>query len=238
MTNAQLTETLPDPGRADSGVVLASEWTVPADRQRAAADAALRAWDRHPLPDGLLSHSVYTSTDGERVLHYSQWTDTGAVARFRETDPARQREILAEVPEIERHGVDDYTLYRGGRTEGDTRVAGIIVLVTMIFDGPDPARQREWVDSVFAALDADRAGGTLPEGGIAAYFHTSNDGVKVINYAEWETEQHHIDALAAPGDGIGSPSPLWHRVQNFPGNVGGSVRRYHHVGTVSAAPAG
>lgn len=34
-----------------------------------------------------------------------------------------------------------------------------------------------------------------------------------------------IDA-AVPGEGTGSPSPLWERVQKYPGMVGGGVNRH------------
>lgn len=36
----------------------------------------------------------------------------------------------------------------------------------------------------------------------------------------------HIEALAAPGDGIGSKTPYWERVQSYPGVTGGGVHRY------------
>lgn len=166
--------------------------------------------------------------DGATLLHYSQWTGEQAYQDFvGESRDIRNDEIDAAVPGIERLGLRTYELYRSGlRAAGDTRETGCLVIVEAEFDGPDPARQRAWVDTVFEALGEEAA---LPAGGIAAHFHVSTDGTRVINYAEWESAEHHIAALAAPGEGVGSPSPLWERVQNYPGMTGGGVHRYTPV---------
>lgn len=36
---------------------------------------------------------------------------------------------------------------------------------------------------------------------LAAHFHVSTDGTRVLNYAEWKSAEHHIAALTAPGEG-------------------------------------
>ncbi|MEI7030005.1 antibiotic biosynthesis monooxygenase [Streptomyces pratensis] len=217
----------PDPTRTDARIAKASTWDVGTpERQQQAVDAIRRTWEHREWPHpGLLSYSVYTGEDGATLLHYSQWTGEQAYQDFvRENRDTRNAEIDAAVPGIERVQLHTYELYRSGlRTEGDTREPGTVVIVDVEFDGPDPARQRAWVDAVFEALGDD---GEKPAGGIAAHFHVSTDGARVLNYAEWESAEHHIAALAAPGEGIGSPSPLWERVQNYPGVTGGGVHRY------------
>lgn len=60
---------------------------------------------------------------------------------------------------------------------------------------------------------------------LAAHFHVSTDGTRVLNYAEWKSAEHHIAALTAPGEVVGNPSPLWERVQKYPGVTGGGVNR-------------
>ncbi|MFJ1591358.1 antibiotic biosynthesis monooxygenase [Kitasatospora albolonga] len=217
----------PDPARTDAGIVRASTWHVGTpDRQRYAVEAIRKAWGSRAWPHpGLLSYSVYASEDGATLFHYSQWSGERAHQDFvREGRDARNADIDAAVPGIERLGLHTYELYRSGlRTEGDPREPGCVVIVDVEFEGPDPARQRDWIDAVFEALGNDIR---TPEGGIAAHFHTSTDGTRVLNYAEWESAEHHIAALAAPGEGIGSPSPLWERVQKYPGMTGGGVNRY------------
>ncbi|MEW1611977.1 MULTISPECIES: antibiotic biosynthesis monooxygenase [unclassified Streptomyces] len=223
---AQFTDR-PDPARSDAGIAKSGTWDVGTpERQRQAVDAIRKAWESRPWPHpGLLSYSVYAGEDGATLLHYSQWTGEQAHQDFvREGRDARDADIDAAVPGIERRGLRTYELYRSGlRPGGDTREPGCVVIVDVEFAGPDPARQRDWVDAVFEALGDDVH---LPEGGIAAHFHVSTDGTRVLDYAEWESAEHHIAALAAPGEGVGSPSPLWERVRNHPGVTGGGVSRY------------
>ncbi|WP_455355869.1 antibiotic biosynthesis monooxygenase [Streptomyces sp. SYSU K217416] len=218
---------LPDLFRPGVGTVMSSIWSVGTpERQRAAVDAIAKAWESRPWPSAdLLSYSVYTGNDGDTLLHYSQWTSPAAFAEFtRLHRDERVQEIDAAVPGIERVRLGEYELYRSTAARpGDTRVPETVVIVDVEFDGPDPGRQRAWIDAVFEAL------GTDPHphpGGISGHFHVSTDGTRVLNYAEWESEQAHIEALAAPGDGIGAATPQWQRVQNYPGVTGGGVTRY------------
>ncbi|WP_342671266.1 hypothetical protein [Streptomyces lushanensis] len=60
------------------------------------------------------------------------------------------------------------------------------------------------------------------------------DGTHVLNYAEWESEQAHLDALAAPGDGGGTETEAWRRVRNHPGLTRGTVRRYTPAPSLTA----
>ncbi|MFD4795767.1 antibiotic biosynthesis monooxygenase [Streptomyces anulatus] len=218
----------PDPARADARLAKVSTWNVGTQRRQGeAVDAIRKAWESREWPHpGLLSYSVWAGEDGATLLHYSQWTGEQDYQDFvREGRDIRNAEIDAAVPGIERLEPHTYELYRSGlRAAGDTREAGCLVIVEAEFDGPDPARQRAWVDTVFEALGEEA---DLPAGGIAAHFHVSTDGTRVINYAEWESAEHHIAALAAPGDGVGSPSPHWERVHTYPGMTGGGgVHRY------------
>lgn len=227
----------PDPARTDAGIAKAGTWDVGTpQRQEETVDAIRKVWGSREWPHpGLLSYSVHAGEDGATLLHYSQWTGEQAYQDFvREGRDTRNAEIDAAVPGIERLGLHTYELYRSGlRDEGDTRETGCVVIVDVEFDGPDAARQRDWVDSVFEALGQEES---LPAGGIAAHFHVGTDGTRVLNYAEWESAEHHIAALAAPGEGVGSPSPLWERVQKYPGMTGGGVHRY--TPALSMGPGG
>lgn len=227
--------TLPEISRPGVGVVMVSRWRVGTpERQRATVEAIGRAWGSREWPDtGLLSYSVLTGNDGDTLLHYSQWTGVEAHAEFARTfRDERNAEIDAAVPGIERVGLRPYELYRSvDRAEGESRVPGCVVIVEVEFEGPGAERQKAWVDAVFEALASD----PVPApGGISAHFHVSTDGTRVLNYAQWETEQAHIDALAAPGDGIGSATEQWRRVRNYPGTAGSSVTRYTPALSLSA----
>lgn len=230
----------PDPTRPGVGAVFVSTWDVGTpERQRAAAAAVADAWAKRPWPTpGPLTYSVYAGTDGRTLLHYSQWPDEEAYDGFvRDHRSDRNGEVDAAVPGIERLALYRTRLHRslyGGREGGARRPApGCVVLVNVEFDGPDEERQRDWVDTVARALEADRPGEILPPGGISAHFHLSTDGTRVLNYAEWESVQAHVDALAAPSEGIGGPSPLWRRVREYPGLVRSDVSRYELLFTTA-----
>ncbi|GGW94232.1 antibiotic biosynthesis monooxygenase [Streptomyces chryseus] len=226
---------LPTMGRPDAGVVLVSTWRVgtPA-RQKAAVEAVAGAWRSRPWPDvGPLSYSVYTGEDGDTLLHYSQWRSMEDYREFSGTSrDGRNAEIDAAVPGIERVGLHAYELYRSTvlAPGGPEREPGCVVIVDVEFDGPDPARQRDWVDTVFEALATDPG---LHPGGIAGHFHVSTDGTRVLNYAQWESAEAHIEALGGTG-GVGAPTPQWREVHGYPGVTGGGVARYTPALSLSA----
>ncbi|MEV0579103.1 MULTISPECIES: antibiotic biosynthesis monooxygenase [unclassified Streptomyces] len=214
----------PDVTRADAGIARAGTWDAGTpERRRRTVEAIRSAWADRPWPHpGLLSYSVHVGEDDRTLFHYAQWTGEESYRDFANSGgDGRDAEVDAAVPGIERHAPHTYELYRSSSPGG--REPGCVVVVDVEFDGADRARQRDWVDGVFEALGTDPA---LPPGGIAAHFHVGTDGTRVLNYAEWESAQAHVDALAGPGDGVGSRTPQWQRVQTYPGVTGGGVHRY------------
>ncbi|KND44818.1 MULTISPECIES: antibiotic biosynthesis monooxygenase [Streptomyces] len=217
--------------RPDVGAPFFSTWQVGTpERQRLTVQAVADTWQSRPWPtDGLLGYFVYTADDGSGLLHYSQWADEQAYEAFVRTRRQERNDAIdTAVPGIERVGLGRYRRYRSLTGDGDRadRVPGCVVIVDVEFEGPDPARQRAWVDAVEEALAAE----PHPHpGGISAHFHLATDGTRVLNYAEWESARHHVDALASPGDGVGSPSALWQRVQTWPGLRSSTVRRYEYA---------
>ncbi|MFD7059545.1 antibiotic biosynthesis monooxygenase [Streptomyces sp. NPDC059906] len=225
------TDTHPDLARPDVLAPFFSTWRVGApERQRQTVEAIARTWESRPWPaDALRGYHVYTGHDGSTLLHYSQWASEQAYEAFAKTlRQERVDEIDTAVPGIERLDLGRYRRYRSTRREDPAAavVPGCIVIVDIEFEGPDPDRQRAWVDAVFEALESE------PDprpGGLSAHFHLSTDGTRVLNYAEWESAQAHRDALAAPGDGVGSTSSQWERVQTWQGLKSSTVSRYDHA---------
>ncbi|MGR4881018.1 antibiotic biosynthesis monooxygenase [Streptomyces sp. LARHCF249] len=219
-------EARPRLDRPGVGTVMASTWSVGTpERQRAAVDAIARAWTSRPWPAaGLLSYTVHIGTDGDTLFHYSQWTDRAAYDEFfRSSRDDRNAEIDAAVPGIERIALHEYTPYRSFRPGAGAAVPGAVVVVGAEFDGSDPDAPRAWVDLVLDAVASDPA---PAPGGISAAFHLGTDGRRMLNYAEWESVQAHVEALAAPGTGIGSQTPEWRKVLAFPGVTANPFHRY------------
>jgi hypothetical protein len=104
------------------------------------------------------------------------------------------------------------------------------VVVSVTFDGPDEARLRAWVDAVFDALAAEE---DLHPGGISGHFHVSTDGTRVLNYAEWTSEEAHREALERSSRGAVGSGPRWREVQTFPGLTSSTVRRYRLLGSLT-----
>ncbi|MFJ7766977.1 antibiotic biosynthesis monooxygenase [Streptomyces sp. NPDC097107] len=224
------TDVHPDIARPDVRAPFFSTWRVGTpERQRQTVEATARTWERRPWPtDDLLGYHLYTGHDGSTLLHHSQWASEQAYEAFVKTHrQERVDEVDTAVPGIERLEIGRYRRYRSDtREDGPAPDPGCIVIVDVEFEGPGPERQRAWVDAVLEALASE------PEphpGGISAHFHLSTDGTRVLNYAEWESAQAHIDALAAPGDGVGSAPAQWERVRNWPGLKRSTVNRYDHA---------
>jgi Antibiotic biosynthesis monooxygenase len=215
---------LPDITRSDVGAVLVSEWKAGSpERQRALVEAFIAAWEGAPWPQGLLSVNLFLSADGEIVLIYAQWTGEEAYRQFAQTHLlSRVQQIDRAVPGIERSGPISYRLYRSG-VRRDAPVPGCVVIVSVEFDGPDELRQRRWVDTVFEALEAETE---LHPGGISGHFHLSVDGARVLNYAEWISEDAHREAIERSGQGSVGSGPRWRQVRNFPGIKSSGYKRY------------
>lgn len=196
--------------RSDAPLAVLCTWRVhhPAEQRRVAA-ATVTGWGEG-LPPGCLSRTCLVSTDGAAVAHYSQWRSEQA---WRAVTPAECAPVdwaVAQAPVA-------YQLYRSEVEKPDhTAATGCVVLVEVTFEEPNVARARAWVD---AMLDGP-AGGEPPLRGadpgadeepavpglLAAHFHTSIAGDRVLNYAEWRDEADHRrwagDAPVHPAPGV------------------------------------
>ncbi|WP_413801366.1 antibiotic biosynthesis monooxygenase [Streptomyces iranensis] len=229
---------LPDLTRPDVGAALFSTWSVGTpERQRATVDAIAATWDSSPWPaPELLSYNLYAGTDGDTLMHHSQWADEAAYHAFFRTQRRQRNDAVdSAVPDIERLGLAYYRHYRHYRGlqapaagQGATTDPGLFVVVEIDFNDPDPQARRSWVDLVIEALDSEPDPGLL-----SADFHLIADGerhlstdrARVLNYARWTDVEAYEAALAADGP-RGGGSSAWDRVRDFPALVGASSRSY------------
>jgi hypothetical protein len=201
-------------------LVVIGEWTTarPED-QRPAADAALAAWHDVAQPPGLLAHHCLLGEDGHSLLHYQQWTSPDSCRAFVGTDRQRWlQSVDSAVPGIHHHRATTYHIYRSTTPLAEAPPTGCLATITVDFDSPDPQRQRDWIDSVFAAAGTNQPSPTA--GLIAAHFHVSLDGTRVLNLAEWTTTQAHRDAAATPAPHLRTTT------QHFPGVASIAVHRF------------
>jgi len=218
-----------------SSEVIVSEWVVGTrERQEAVVETFYRVWGQIPWPAGLLSVKPLLGNDGLAVLNFAEWAANEAYEEFGRTN----RKILAAemdeaVPGIVRIPPTHYQFYRS-RLRDNAPEPGCIVMITVEFEGSDPARQRAWVDTVIEALDAEE---DLHPGGISGRFYLSTDGKKVLNYAAWASEDAHREAIQNSGQSTVGSHRKWREVRDFPGIRSSSVKRYRLSRTFHA-PAG
>ncbi|REK89781.1 antibiotic biosynthesis monooxygenase [Streptomyces inhibens] len=191
-----LVDVFPEIRRPDAGAVLISEWDAGSpEGQRAVLDGVARAWERTPLPAGLLSRVLFAGTDGRSVLHYAQWTSDAAHREFVRTEDTGLRERIAAAPagvgDVGNSGPTRFRLYRSMLPQGEPRTPGCVVRVAFRTTGHEAAR--ELVDGLLDML-GERQGG---QGGIASHFHLSEDGTQVVNYSEWTDPESHEREVGA-----------------------------------------
>lgn len=137
---------------------------------------------------------------------------------------ATTAEPLPDIGKIDRQDLALYQHHRSHHTDLAAASIGCIVIVDVPIVEPDPESQRDWIDTVMEALRVES-----PPGLVAAHFHVSTDGSRVVNYAEWTSGRAHRDSLQGGTDGSidRTGRDEWRRVRAHPALAPGSrVTRY------------
>lgn len=173
--------TSPDLRRSDVAAVFVCMRYLPdAETAVRVSDDIAEQWRRYPRPAGILSLDCFLDTDGHTVLTYAQCADALAYRPF-----ARSLTGVAAAEAVE------YRPHRSVVLDPAPVAAGCVVVATFDVDGPD--RQRHIIDSIADSLESTPVD-HLP-GMLSANFHTSADGTRVLNYAEWTSDEAHIAFL-------------------------------------------
>ncbi|MET9833355.1 hypothetical protein ABZ078_29545 [Streptomyces sp. NPDC006385] len=217
------TEIPPEVTRADAcTVVITVRHAGDAALQQVLAEAAANGREQGPWPGGLLSWSLFASTDGQALMAYEQWADDASL----DAALASPAPYVPGIVGTEPSAPVRYRLHRSHVSVAGHAEAGCVV--TPVFDVDGPERQRHFIDEVFT-MTKDVP--PMP-GSIAAHFHTSADGTRVFNYAEWTGEQAHIDAVTAD-----NPQRIRSRIT---GEIEGvrpcGYRRWHLHTALTTAP--
>jgi quinol monooxygenase YgiN len=75
-----------------------------------------------------------------------------------------------------------------------TKGSSLVTLINTFITTPET--QQEVLDRLVDATDKEIA--HLP-GFVSANFHTSEDGTRIVNYAQWESQEHFKAMHANPG---------------------------------------
>ncbi|MFP8904989.1 antibiotic biosynthesis monooxygenase family protein [Streptomyces atacamensis] len=217
------TEIPPEISRTEVGLVVVTvrhtgdatgEWATTASLHRGE-----ESW-----PDGLLSWTLFIATDGQALMAYEQWTGDAALDVALASAPP----YVPGIPGTEQSAPVRYRLHRSHAIAVEKTPVGCVV--TPVFDVDGPERQRHFVDEILALA---QQAPPVP-GAIAAHFHTSTDGTRVVNYAEWVDEQSHVDAITAD-----DPRGVRRRATGeIPGTRPCGYRRWHPHTALAATGGG
>jgi hypothetical protein len=223
---SQTAAALPDIVRPDVGVIMLSDWQVGnIDRQRAAADALVEAYESLDDMEGLRSLTCFVSPDDDRLLTYAQWADESAFESFmRDHGSALDTAVANVAPDSDRPPAIKYELYRSYTPEVGDAQADWMVGVTFRYAGPDYVRP--WVDVVIDAIrDVEPVKGL-----VVNHFHVADDAgddeSRMFNYTLWTDKESHVAAIEGADGPIGKDGPVGQRVRTMPGVVGGGFVRY------------
>jgi hypothetical protein len=188
--------------RADVTTVLVEEViTGDPGRQQAAAVGLVSHWESCQWPADLRSLTCFTSTDGNSLLTYAQWSSAAAADDF-----LRQEQSIVR-PDWAALGVQpglprSYELYRAVRpTELPDPVPVTKCFPAAVFamDGYDAARK--WIDGLLDSEETSEGEDRAYPGAIAANFHIAIDGTGIFLLSEWASEAEavaHITEVIEP----------------------------------------
>ena len=185
--------------RPDAGLVVVTEFEVGgAGQQQALFDASRAAWDTLPWPETLLSIAWLASTDGQRALAYVQWRDDSEFEAYGRTHrPILAAHFKAAAPHgSRRRRRSSIAAIAAGR--GPTPpIPAASSPCRSSSTGPDEARQRAWVDTVFEAIEAET---TPPEPAASARTSTSASTAPASSTTPSGSTRHRIaPRSSAPG---------------------------------------
>lgn len=168
---------MPDLGRPDVATVFVGQRHVPdPESARSVLKEITEAWSTATWPPGILSTSCYLSTGGETVLTYVQCADDG-----------NSQVSFATLPESVGVGAVEYRMTGSAVPRAAAGTPSCVVVATFDVDGPE--RQEKVIGNLLTALDGPEV--EQPPGMLSANFHASTDGTRVLNYAEWTSDEAH-----------------------------------------------
>ncbi|MDQ2837172.1 MAG: hypothetical protein M3Y42_20875 [Actinomycetota bacterium] len=218
MNRPDPTAVAPDLARVEAPAVYLAHWWVP-DAATGRADLAqvLASWHEADRPAGVSALALYLSADEDTVLIYAQCRTRDTYRPFR--DGLRCAQARREPVE--------YRLCRSMVLDEHAGPPGALVAASFDVDGPE--RQTTIVDSILARIRSAPAADQ--HGLISVNFHSSVDGTRVINLAEWTTDQAHVDFLAG-----GSRHGNLRTTNETPGVRPIGYTRYHLYGSIVDRP--
>lgn len=147
---------------------------------------------------GFVSTAIHHSLDGERVLEYSQWRSPSS---WREGGEAERSDARLYEVMLVFHA-------SGSKVLEITEPSSVYTMINIM--STDPSRRDQLMD--VWQRGAERFWEQMP-GAMAAALHRSEDGMRLVNYAQWSSSKAWQQARQMAGDnrasvhGFGTSDP-------------------------------
>lgn len=170
---------------------------VDPDNQQHVVDRVRQAAEQLASQLGLISVSVFRSTDATRVATYIQWQTASQLQEAREQLSASLLESARSLidPDSGQPRLYDVVYANDRSEEGVTTISYENTDTIFINEiTTQPATQNRLLELVIANNEEQSF---RTPGYRSANFHKSHDGQRAVNYSLWDSEQHLIDAITA-----------------------------------------
>jgi hypothetical protein len=164
---------------------------------------------------GFLGTAIHHSIDGEKVLEYSQWLSasswreaTQSLSESYGNDSDRLDVRLYEVVQV-------FSVLESNVLE-ITEPSGVIAMINVL--STDPSRRDQLMD--IWQRGAEQFWENMP-GAVAAALHRSEDGMRLVNYAQWTSGEAWQQARQVAGDnragmhGFGTSDPRLYKLDTI-----------------------
>lgn len=206
---------LPDGDSPDSEIVIQTEWEVPDENNiNWSIETVIETFNKHSRNresiKGMLSYTCFLNIDGHHIIHFSQWKDKNSILFFDENDSKeRIPELLSNLP-INRLGKKEYIPYKTFVGSNKKENTGILIFVKQYFHKPE--QTKEWIELILSALKIENP----IDGLIKNTYYLSLDGMELLNYALWESNEKY-NAFLQHSDP--NTKAIWRKVESFSGLI-------------------
>jgi heme-degrading monooxygenase HmoA len=164
---------------------------------------------------GFVGTAIHRSLDGERALEYSQWRDASSWRAATQIWTEREMDDPGRVDARVYEVVLVFSA-SGSHALELAEQSGVMAMINVL--STDPSRQAQLMDVWRAG--AERFWERMP-GAVAAALHRSEDGTRLINYAQWTSGEEWQAARQLAGDaragmhGLGTSDPRLYRLDTI-----------------------
>jgi heme-degrading monooxygenase HmoA len=164
---------------------------------------------------GFVGTAIHHSLDGERVLEYSQWLSASS---WREATQSLSEHKIDDPNRLDVRQYEVVLVFSasGSKVLEIAEPSSVIAMINIL--STDPGRRDQLMD--VWRRGAERFWENMP-GAMAAALHRSEDGMRLVNYAQWASGEAWQRARQVAGDnragmhGFGTSDPRLYQLDTI-----------------------